>query len=130
MNTKALMTTAAIFLGVGGILMIFAPDELAAYLGLEDSQIVSVLIQMMGGLYFGFAMLNWMNKGRPIGGIYNRPVVIANLSHFLISGLALLKSVSKIVNPPIFLWALVFLYLFFAITFGILLFRHPSAEKA
>ena len=45
-------------------------------------------MQIIGSLYFALAILNWMSKGSFIGGIYNRPIAIANLTHFVIAGLA------------------------------------------
>jgi len=48
---------------------------------------------LLGALYVDFAMLNWMVKGSLIGNIYNRPVAVANFTHFLVGGLALAKGV-------------------------------------
>jgi hypothetical protein len=39
-------------------------------------------------------MLDWMAKESVIGGIYNRPIAIGNLVHFLVAGLALVKAVA------------------------------------
>ena len=85
------MTLSAIVMFSAGINLTFAPDLMLNFLNLEANQTTIFLLQIVGALYFGFGMLNWMNKGRPIGGIHNRPVAIANLSHFMIAGLALLK---------------------------------------
>ena len=93
------MTLSAIFLLSAGISLTFFPDLILDYLNLNPNQIVVFLLQLLGALYFGYGMLNWMNKGRPIGGIYNRPVAIANLSHFMIAGLALLKGLTS--NPEL-----------------------------
>jgi len=32
----------------------------------------------------GFSILNWMSKASLIGGIYNKPLLIGNLLHFLL----------------------------------------------
>lgn len=130
MNTKLIMTLSACFMYSIGILLTFAPELILDYFSLEPNQITLFLLQIIGALYFGFGMLNWMNKGRPIGGIYNRPVAIANLSHFMIAGLALLKGLSSIANIPLAIWALGIIYIGFGIAFGIILFRHPSPEKS
>ena len=78
MNTKLVMTSSAILMYAAGIILSFAPDLILQVLDLNTDQISLFLMQIVGALYFGFGMLNWMNKGRPIGGIYNRPVAIAN----------------------------------------------------
>jgi hypothetical protein len=60
---------------------------------------------MIGALYLGFAMLNWMAQGNVIGGIYSRPVAMANFTHFMIAGLALSKAVVTGEHPPALLAA-------------------------
>ena len=92
--------------------------------------IVQLALQLLGAFYFAFAMLNWMAKGSFIGGIYNRPVSIANLAHFLIGGLAMVKA---LINHPALPWAIAIiaiLYLVFAAIFGFLLFRNPVNTNA
>ena len=46
-------------------------------------------MQLLGALYFSFALMNWTAKDSAIGGIYARPVSLGNFSHFL-SGVLLL----------------------------------------
>jgi hypothetical protein len=128
MNTKLIMTTSAILLAVVGISLSFFPNEVAKYIGLEPTKTSQLVMQVLGALYFGFAMLNWMAKGSIIGGIYNKPLVVANLSHFLIGGLALIKGLMSISNPPYQLMILAGVYTVFGILFGILFVRHPAND--
>ena len=86
MNTKSLMTLSAIILALIGISLIFLPGEILDYFELSVSDALLLLMQIIGSFYFAFAMLNWMSKGSIIGGIYNRPIAIANLTHFVIAG--------------------------------------------
>ncbi|TXE12235.1 hypothetical protein [Algoriphagus aquimarinus] len=129
MNTKLIMTLSAIFMFSAGITLTFSPDLILGSLNLNPNQIIVFLLQLLGALYFGFGMLNWMNKGRPIGGIYNRPVAIANLSHFMIAGLALLKGL--ISNPELqfTIWVIGIIYILFGFAFGVIFFRHPINDK-
>lgn len=83
------MTITAAILGATGIVLTFMPQEVASFLNLPEA--TTILFQILGALYFGFAMLNWTAKANLIGGIYSRPVAIANFTHFLIGGLALAK---------------------------------------
>lgn len=78
MNTQLIMTACAIILGAAGLLLTFAPDVAIASLDIESNKASVWMMQILGALYFAFAMLNWMNKKSPIGGIYNRPVAVAN----------------------------------------------------
>jgi len=124
------MTASAALLGVAGILLTFVPELLVAALGLESSPAVLLLGQVLGGLYFGFAMLNWMLKDSVIGGIYNRPALVANLSHFVIAGLALLRLVLGGGAQPVWLWAAAAVYTLLGAGFGLLLLRHPMQKTA
>lgn len=129
MNTKWIMITTSLLLGVSGIALTFAPDLIIGSLGVNPSQVSIILGQILGALYFGFATLNWMTKESLIGGIYNRPIAVANFTHFMIAGLALVKA--SISNPqiPILLILVSGVYAVLALLFGILLFRHPIPDK-
>ena len=91
MNTKIVMTFSSLTLGVTGIILTFAPDIVMSNLHLDTSPASLLLGQVIGALYFAFSMLNWMTKESLIGGIYNRPIAVTNLTHFLIGGLAIGK---------------------------------------
>jgi len=83
---------------------------------------LSVLIQLMGALYFSMAMMNWTARESAIGGIYARPVSLANFVHFFIGTLLLAKYVlSSEFNVSIVLMLVV--YAIFAILFYWLVFR-------
>jgi hypothetical protein len=129
MNTKWIMIATSLLLGVSGIALTFAPDLIIGSLGVNPSQVSIILGQILGALYFGFATLNWMTKESLIGGIYNRPIAVANFTHFMIAGLALVKA--SISNPqiPILLILVSGVYAVLALLFGILLFRHPIPDK-
>ena len=128
MNTKSLMTSSAIILALIGISLIFFPKEILDYFELSTSDTLELLMQIIGSFYFAFAMLNWMSKGSLIGGIYNRPIALANWTHFFIAGLALIKGV--LANPSLsyVIWSIAIIYSIFAILFGIVLFKHPVSE--
>ena len=91
MNTKLLMTTSSLFMGLIGITLTFIPDEVLKTLGQTPTSTLNLFLQLTGALYFGFSITNWMAKTVLIGGIYARPLSIGNFSHFLIAGLALIK---------------------------------------
>jgi energy-converting hydrogenase Eha subunit C len=123
MNTKLLMSTSAIVLGVIGIILTFMPQEISQMLLVIGSPI---LFQLLGALYFAFAMLNWTAKGNLIGGIYSRPVAIGNFAHFMIAGLALIKLVLH--QPFSFLSILAVVYAIFAVLFGWVFFTSPVSK--
>lgn len=125
MNTKLLMISSAITLAVIGIVLTFLPKEILAYLGMNISKTLELIIQITGAFFLAFAMLNWMTRASLIGGIYNRPIASANFTHFFIAGISLIKGV--IANPslPYAFWIIAIVYSIFALLFGIVIFRHP-----
>jgi hypothetical protein len=117
------MSASAFFLGSVGILLTFMPQEVSQMLLLVGSPI---LFQLLGALYFAFALLNWTAKGNLIGGIYSRPVAIGNFAHFMIGALALIELI--LLQPFNFLSIFAILYLIFAILFGWVFFTNPVAK--
>ena len=112
-----------------GISASFIPHEILTFIGLPTNQPLPLLIQVIGAMYFAFAMLNWMSKGSIIGGIYNRPIAIANWTHFVIAGLALIKGILSNPSLSYIIWSIAIIYSTFAILFGIVAFNHPVSEN-
>jgi hypothetical protein len=124
------MTLTAILLAAIGISLTFAPDNITRLLGINESIELNLILQLLGAAYFAFAMLNWMAKGALIGGIYNRPIASANLSHFLIGGIALTKVALSNNQIPLILSTVAGFYIVAACVFGLLISRHPIKEAA
>lgn len=119
------MTLSAISLAVMGISLTFFPIEISDYIHVNSTKAFQLILQILGSLYFAFAMLNWMAKGSIIGGIYNRPISIANFTHFFIGGLALIKGCLAYSGLPYIVWILTGVYSIFALLFALILFRNP-----
>lgn len=119
------MTICSIILGATGVILTFASDMVLPHLNIDPNPTSILLGQILGGLYFGYSMLNWMTKESLIGGIYNRPVAIANFTHFLIAGLAIVKRLIAHPELPTILWTAGLIYSVMALLFIIILFRHP-----
>jgi len=126
MNTKLLMTTSAVVLGIVGLILTFAPNEISQLF--NQSDINAIVFQLLGALYLGFAMTNWMSKESLIGGIYGRPLCIGNLAHFFIGGIALIKFISNNGARTTFL-IMTIIYLVFAIFFMMVFFKTPKPVK-
>lgn len=124
MNTKLLMTLVAVVYGVSGMGCLFLPQEMLTYLGLGSSDpLLVVMLQVLGAAYLGFGMLNWMVKGSKIGGIYNRPVIVANLMHLSVVAITLVKAFSDFQEQQSVLALFTGFYIILALLFGYLLFR-------
>ncbi len=125
MNTKLLMSVSAVTLGAAGIMFSFLPEEIASYMSMNEAS--AILLQVLGALYFGFAMINWTAKANLIGGIYSRPVALGNLAHFMIAALALAKYAFNSTGHSYF-WVAAFAYAVFAILFGYVFFTTPALQ--
>jgi hypothetical protein len=125
MKTKALMSLSAILMALLGIAASFLPQEILSYSGADPRDFGVLLVQVIGALYLGFAMLNWMARANLIGGVYSRPVAMGNFLHFAVVAVALLKALLGGASAEILLVGAV-IYSAFAVWFGLVVFTHPT----
>ena len=126
MKTKFLMTSSALFFGIIGFLLSFLPNEIAEYVSIEPTIITILFLQILGSLYLGFGILNWMAKGTLIGGIYNRPIAFGNLMHFVVGGITLVKVISNIQTHTEIIIFLTVFYAIFALLFIYVIKTNPT----
>ncbi|MFT6802609.1 MAG: hypothetical protein ACJA2N_001798 [Salibacteraceae bacterium] len=126
MNTKILMISSTVILGIVGVLLTFVPREILASTSVITNSITILFLQMLGALYLGFAILNWMAKGVTMGGIYNKPIVLGNLMHFGVGSLAMIKMVTEIQIHVEIIMSLMIVYTVFAVLFGYVFKTNPS----
>ena len=89
--TRPFMILSAAFLAVLGLATSFLPQEILQYAGRAPDPLAAASIQVAGAAYIGFALLNWSAKGTLLGGIYGRPIMLANFAHFAIAAIVLVK---------------------------------------
>ncbi|GKV57974.1 hypothetical protein NCCP2222_39210 [Sporosarcina sp. NCCP-2222] len=123
MKTKWLLSSSALMMGLLGLIGTFIPEEISEILGIGSSPISLILLQIIGGLYLGFAMLNWFTRSARIGGIYNKPVVLGNLIHFVVVFFALVRQLAEQFDVLFVILTLV--YLGFAIWFAMVMRSNP-----
>ena len=128
MYTKLVMAVSGVLMAFAGSALIFFSEYFCEYVGAAHNGPLLLILQILGGLYFGFAMLNWTAKSNLIGGIYSRPVAIANFAHFMIGGLALTKGVFVVENT-LSVGAVAFVYIVFALIFGKITFWPPQKSN-
>lgn len=126
MKTKFLMTSSALFCGIIGILLLFLPNEIAEYLNIEPTIITILFLKILSALYLGFGILNWTVKGSLIGGIYNRPIALGNLLHFVVGSIELVKVISNIQIHREIIIFLTALYIIFGVLFAYVLKNNPT----
>ena len=124
MNTKLLMIVSAMVMAALGLVASFVPREILIALGSKPQALEVLLVQVVGALYLGFAMLNRMARGSLIGGVYGRPVASGNVLHFAVVALALSKALIAGPRPPVVIvgasvyWAV-------CVWLGWVMFTHP-----
>jgi hypothetical protein len=126
MNTKIVMISSSVFLGATGAVLTFLPNEIISSIGISPNPISTLSFQLLGALYLGFAMVNWMAKGSLIGGIYNKPIAVGNFMHFLVGALALVKFASNFQTHSEVVISLTVVYAIFAVLFAYVFRTNPS----
>ena len=84
-----LLTLSAAAYFVVSLALIFTTEELLVLAGAAGTILEIALLQLLGAALFGFSMLNWMNRHSRVGGIFGRPLVVANFANALIATLML-----------------------------------------
>ncbi|MEO2056795.1 MAG: hypothetical protein ABGW66_04865 [Flavobacteriaceae bacterium] len=125
MNTKLLLASSAFFLGLTGVGLTFFPKEILVILTIDPNQTLTIILQVLGSLYLGFGIMNWMAKGSIIGGIYNRPIAIGNFMQFGVGSLSLIKIVIGVQENAEIIIILTILYSIFAICFAYVFMVNP-----
>lgn len=127
MHTRLLMSASAAFMFALGITSSFLPRELLGSLGTSADTWSVLVVQILGALYLGFAILNWSARGVLIGGIYGRPLALGNFMHFAIVAITAIKLMLRLEPTVVMLLAVA--YVVFAFWFGLVLFTHPGGKR-
>jgi hypothetical protein len=118
---------SAVVLLLGGLALLFAPDALLPRLVAGFPPAGAWLGQLLAAAWLGVAALNWTSQRAVLGGIYGRPVVLANAALYFISAASLARAAAR-GGGPAALWALLALAAAFAAAYGWLLLRGPVAS--
>ena len=128
MKTKWLLSSSAMVMGLLGLAGTFIPEEISEILRIDPTPVTLILLQIIGGLYLGFAMLNWFTRSALIGGIYNKPVVLGNLMHCIVVFFALIRQLAE--QYHFILLLLTLLYFGFAIWFTLVMRSNPLSNQS
>jgi len=126
MKTKLLLSASAIVMAALGVVATFGPQETLVALGSTPEGLVVLLVQVMGALYLGFGLVNWMSRANLMGGIYNRPLALGNFLHFMVGALAVLRVLIAGERSPVLIGGAV-VYAALSVWFGLVLFTHPQS---
>jgi hypothetical protein len=130
--SRTILSVSALFLGLLGLALMLAPDELGGWLGLVPSVAGEVGapdgggagpgrtlgVELFAAALFAVGVLDWMGRGAIYGGIYGRPIALGNFLLGLLAAVVLLREAPS--DPGLGLAALFALH---GGAFGWILFR-------
>ena len=128
MKTKWLLSSSAVIMGLVGLAGTFIPEEISKTIGIDPAPVTLILLQIIGGLYLGFAILNWFTRSALIGGIYNKPVVLGNLMHCIVVFFALIRQLTE--QFHFILLILTLIYFGFAVWFTLVMRSNPLSNQS
>jgi hypothetical protein len=122
--SSLLSRASAILLIIAGLALLFASDVILPQVVESYPADGAWIGQLLGASWLAVGALNWLSKSALLGGIYGRPVVLANLGIYFIGTMVLLRIV--IAGPaPAAVWFAFVPFGFFALIYGWLLLRGP-----
>lgn len=124
--TRVILVASSILLALLGIACLFVPDALSSLLFLPNG--ASAALPLAAAPLIGIAGLNWVGRGAIYGGIYGRPIVLANFLTAGIGTLVLLRGQAG--TWPLLGSLLISLFALYWLGFGLLLFRGPFRQTS
>jgi hypothetical protein len=127
--STTISTASACVLGAGGMALLFASDELLPRLLPGTPASAAVLGQLVAAGWLVVAWLGWNRRHQLVGGIYGRPMVLANLMLYLVSTSSLAHPAMVGGAPPA-LRLLTLLFGALTLVYAALLLRGPFGTDA
>ena len=124
MISSLISRLSAGFLAGGGLVMLFAPDEILSRAVPAFPTTASWIGQLIAAGWLGLAALNWMSRSTLLGGIYGRPLVMANALFYFIGATTLFRVLRSQAHPMLLGWIAVPIAAFAGV-YAWLLFRGP-----
>lgn len=79
MRINRLLVIASVIYVIPGAVLLFASDVLLSRGGQSSASTAQWLAGELGAALVAFALLNWFQRYSLLGGIYGRPLLLANL---------------------------------------------------
>lgn len=89
---------SALAMAATGAILLFLPVEVARIVGWRSE--AELPLQLAAAGLLGFAVLNWIGRSAIYGGIYGRPIVLANFTFGVVGGGAFVSSMLDGALPP------------------------------
>lgn len=105
MKSAHLSRLSAIVMGVPAVALLFGADLLLPTLNPGFVPGHAWVGQLVASGWFAVAMLNWMSRNSVIGGIVGRPLVLTNLTVYVVTSTTLVKAAALTTFPTAMLVA-------------------------
>ncbi len=119
-----LSRASAAFLFIAGLALLSASDVILPSVIPAFPADASWVGQLLGASWLAVGSLNWLSRSVLLGGIYGRPIVLANLALYFIGAMVLLR-IFYTEAMPLGIWFAVVPFVVFALIYGWLLLRGP-----
>ena len=117
--TRPLQILSTAVLGACGIVTLFAPEVFLSVIGLANVT-PHWPMQLLAAAWLALAIFDWMTMGFAMGGIYGRPVVMTNFTHYFIGALTSLRPALANGRPGAI--GITLIFGIFAVAYAVLLF--------
>jgi hypothetical protein len=121
------MHSSAIVFGLIGVICLFFPDVLARLMGFSLS--VKLLIQFIAAGFLAMAVLNWIGRNAIYGGIYGKPIALANFAFGLILTTSTFSAQIKYISG-VWGWIVILLFGLYTSGFVKLIFFPGELDKS
>ena len=125
MISSLVSRVSAALLLAGGLTLLFAPDAVLPRLVPGFPPAGAWLGQLLAAALLALAALDWLSRRALLGGIYGRPVVLANAAFYFIAAMSLLRHVLGR-DAPVAIRAVAVPVAILAAVYGWLLLRGPA----
>jgi hypothetical protein len=129
MKTQPILLISALALFGCGIVTLFAPQELAALLTGPGAAANPLIVQLLGAGFLALGVLDWVSRFSSIGGIYGRPVLLANFAYFFTTTATLFHHASAAGSAPV-AWTFVSVGAVLTLWYARFLFLPPKRPMA
>jgi hypothetical protein len=126
MISSLISYVSSVVLAVAGVALLFASDVILPSVVSGFPVDAAWLGQLLAAAWLGVAFLNWAHRATVLGGIYGRPVVLANFALYVISALSLVRVLHGNAASA-WLWPAFAVAAVLALAYGALLLRGPFA---
>jgi hypothetical protein len=129
MVSSIVSRSSATLLLLGGLAFLFLPDAVLMTLVPGYPPAGAVVGQLVGAAWLGLGVLNWVQRAAILGGIYGRPVVLANFVAHAVGALSVARAIFG-TGASSALWIVFVPIALLAVVYAALLLRGPFDSLA